>query len=151
MITLLRRDFTVDLPLEGAWQHLSRVEHWPSWARHIERVEVRPGEFGPQSSGIIHLSNGIKSAFAMTEFHPYRNWKWVGRFLWLTICYDHLFEQLNSKQTKLTWVVEGEGFGVSVFGKLFATVYKKNLDIAVPLLIEEMNESGSAAQSYSCH
>lgn len=27
---LLRREFTVELPLEKAWQHLTRVEHWPS-------------------------------------------------------------------------------------------------------------------------
>lgn len=146
MITLLRREFTVDMPLEKAWQHLTRVEQWPSWAKHIKRVEVQPpSDLGPQSTGIIRLSNGVKSAFTMMEFSPYRHWKWVGRFLWLTIHYDHLFEELNPKQTKLTWVVEGGGFGVSVFGRLFANVYNKNLDKAVPLLIAEMNASGSAA------
>jgi len=145
MITLLRREFTVYLPLERAWQHLGRVAQWPSWARHIRRVEVGLGELGPQSSGIIHLSNGVKSRFTMTDFNPYRNWKWVGPFLWLTVHYDHRFEELNSGRTKLTWVVEGEGFGVSVFGRLFAKIYNKNLDSAIPLLIEEMAASRSSA------
>jgi hypothetical protein len=142
MITLLRREFAVDLPLETAWQHLARVEQWPTWAKHIQQVQVQPaGELGPQSAGVIRLSNGVKSAFTMTEFNPYRNWKWAGRFLWLTVHYDHLFEELNPRQTKLTWVVAGEGFGVSVFGRLFAKIYAKNLDRAIPLLIEEMNAS----------
>ena len=142
MITLLRREFTVDLPLEKAWQHLARVEQWPSWAKHIKQVDVQPpGELGPKSTGLIHLSNGVKSAFTMTEFSSYRNWKWVGGFLWLTVHYDHRFEELNPMQTKLTWVVEAKGFGVSVFGRLFAKIYSKNLDRAIPLLVKEMNAS----------
>jgi hypothetical protein len=40
MITLLRREFMVDLPLEKAWQQLARVERWPSWAHHIKHVQV---------------------------------------------------------------------------------------------------------------
>ncbi len=142
MITLLRREFTVDRPVEKAWQHLARVEQWPSWAKHIKQIALQPPrELGSKSTGIIHLSNGIKSAFTMTEFNPYRNWKWIGRFLWLTVDYDHRFEELNSQQTKLTWKVEGAGFGVSVFGRLFAKIYSKNLDRAIPLLVEEINAS----------
>ena len=75
----------------------------------------------------------------MTEFNPYRNWKWVGSFLWLTVHYDHRFEEIHSLQTKLRWVVAAEGAGVSVFGRLFAKIYSSNLDRAIPLLIAEMN------------
>lgn len=140
MITLLRREFTVALPCEQAWSHLACLERWPSWAAHIKRVEVQPpGELGPNSRGLIHLNNGIKSTFTMAEFNPPGNWKWVGRFLWLTVYYDHRFEALNPRQTKLIWVVQGEGFGVSFFGKLFAKIYSKNLDRAIPALVEQMN------------
>ena len=146
MITLLRREFTVDLPLEKAWQHLARVEDWPSWAKHIRRVEVQPtGELGSQSTGLIYLSNGVKSAFTMTEFNSGSNWKWVGGFLWLTVHYDHRFEKVNPQQTKLIWIIEGKGFGVSVFGKLFAKVYDKNLAKAIPALVAEMNASSGRA------
>jgi hypothetical protein len=138
----LRREFTVDLPVEEAWRHLARLEKWPSWAKHIKQIEVQPpGELGPESTGRIHLSNGVKCVFTMTEFNPYRNWKWVGGFLWLTVHYDHRFEEQNSTQTKLTWVVEAKGLGVSVVGRLFAKIYSKHLDRAIPLLIEEMNAS----------
>jgi len=142
MITLLRREFTVDLPLEMAWQHLARVEQWPSWARHIKQVEVLPpGEFGLGSTGRMRLTNGLKPAWTVTEFNPYRNWKWIGGFLWLTVYYDHQFEELDPAQTKLTFVVEARGFGVSVIGRLFAKIYSKNMDRAIALLIEEMNAS----------
>ena len=138
----LRREFTVDLPVEKAWQHLARVEQWPSWAKHMKQVEVQPpGDLGPKSTGRFHLTNGLKPVFKMTEFNPYHNWKWVGGFLWLTVHYDHCFEEVNSARTRLTWVIEAEGFGVSVFGRLFAKIYSKNLDRAIPLLIQEMNAS----------
>jgi Polyketide cyclase / dehydrase and lipid transport len=142
MITLLRREFTVNVSQEEAWRHLARVDQWPSWAKHIKQVEVRPaGGLGPASTGVFRLSNGVKSAFTMAEFYPPRNWKWVGRFLWLTIYYDHLFEEADSQTTRLTWVLDGEGFGVSTLGKLFAKIYNRNLDKAIPALVEEMNRS----------
>ena len=142
MITLLRREFTVGLPAEKAWSHLARVEQWPSWAKHIKRVTVQPaGDLGPRSTGIIHLRNGVRSAFTMIEFNPHGNWKWAGRFLWLVVHYDHRFDELSPTQTRLTWIIEARGLGVSVFGRLFAMIYRKNLDRAVPMLVEEMNAS----------
>lgn len=149
MITLLRREFTVELPLEMAWHHFARVEQWPSWARHIKQVEVQPpGELGPVSAGRLHLNNGVKSGwpgssvvFTVTEFNPYRNWKWVAPLLWLSCHYDHLFEELNPAQTKLTFVIEARGFGKSVIGRLFARIYRKSLDRAIAMLVEEMNAS----------
>ena len=146
MFTLLRREFTVDMPLKNAWQHLARVERWPSWAKHIKQIDVQPpGELGPKSAGVIRLSNGVKSTFTMTEFNPSRNWKWVGGFLWLTVHYDHRFEQINPQQTKLVWIIEAEGVGVSLFGKLFAKIYDKNLTTAIPALVAEMNGSSDQA------
>ena len=139
IVTLLRREFIVALPLEDAWEHLARVEQWPSWAKHIRQVKVEPsGGLAAHSIGVIHLSNGIKSAFKMTQFNPHRNWKWTGGFLWLTILYDHAFEEVGPRQTRLTWTIEGKGIGVSTFGRLFAKVYSGNLDKAIPSLIQEM-------------
>jgi Polyketide cyclase / dehydrase and lipid transport len=139
MLTLIDRTFTVNAPLEKAWQHLARVDQWPTWAPHIKHIEIHPaGELGSKSSGVILLANGIKSRFRMTEFNPGRNWKWVGPFLWLTIHYDHLFEAINNKQTKLRFVVEANGFGVNVFGRVFATIYRRNLERAIPLLVSQM-------------
>ena len=139
MVTLLTREFTVGLPLQRAWEHLARVEQWPSWAPHIKRLEVNPpGDLGPHSAGLIHLANGLKPAFRVTEFDPPRSWKWVGPFLWVTVQYDHQFEALDAGHTKLTFIVQAEGFGAGILGPLFARLYRGSLDRAIPLLICEM-------------
>jgi hypothetical protein len=36
-------------------------------------------------------------------------------------------------------MVEGEGFGVSVIGRVFARIYRKYMDRAIALLVAEMN------------
>jgi hypothetical protein len=68
----------------------------------------------------------------------HRNWTWVGHFLWLTIACDHRFEARSPTQTRLTWIVEAQGLGVSVFRRLLAQCYGQHLDRAMPLLVEEM-------------
>jgi hypothetical protein len=68
MIELIRREFTVDAPLAAAWHHLSQVEQWPTWAKHINYVELMPkGELTLQSKGTLHLQNGIRSQFRIND------------------------------------------------------------------------------------
>ena len=51
-MTVINQVFVVDAPLEVAWRHLSRVERWPSWARHIRKIELEPaGELNSGSVG----------------------------------------------------------------------------------------------------
>ena len=145
MTTLIRREFVVDALVEAAWGHLARVADWPSWAGHIKRIDLDPpGEITADSTGVIHLKFGPASAFRMTEFNPRRNWKWVGRFLWLTVHYDHIFEP-QGERTKLTWIVACEGFGTAILGRLFAIIYNRNLDKAIPNLIAEMEQSAAGS------
>src|SRR5437879_3096619 len=151
MVALIKYEFTVAVPLQRAWEHLTRVEQWPSWAPHIKKIELQPpGELGPQSSGFIHLTNGIKPVFRMTEFNPPRNWKWVGGFLWLTVIYDHQFEPLDVEHTKLIFIVEANGFGASILGRLFAWIYRRNLERAIPLLIAEIEGQASGIREVTC-
>jgi hypothetical protein len=140
MLYLIQREFIVDVPLSIAWKHLAQVEQWPTWAKHIKHVELDPkGELSLRTVGSFRLANGIKSDFKMTEINQSRNWKWVGPFLWLTVYYDHQFEQIDDRHTKLIWTLAGKGVGVTVFGRLFAAIYNRNLDRAIPNLITEIN------------
>ncbi len=142
MIRLLRRQFEVPVPLTEAWRFLARVEDWPRWAKHIRRVEMNPpGEIGPESSGTIHLRNGVRSTFRMQEFRPGTSWKWAGAFLWLTVHYDHQFEVVDADHTRLTWLVDADGFGARAIGRLFAALYAINLDKAIPILISAIGRS----------
>ncbi len=139
LVRVLERRFQVSVPLERAWAHLEKVEQWPNWARHILRLELRPsGPLGPDSEGVIELTNGIRSTFRMEELNAGANWKWAGPFLWITVHYDHQFRQMASGQTEIGFVLDGEGFGAGVFGRLFAAVYARNLDRAIPYLVREL-------------
>ena len=143
MLTLLTREFVVEAPLHAAWNFLSEVERWPLWARHIRSIRLAPpGALTAASSGKIRLTNGVSSTFRVVEFLPGKSWMWVGKFLWLTVEYDHRFEALDSGRTRLTWTVSGEGAGLGSIGRLFAAIYARNLDRAIPRLIAELNASG---------
>ena len=142
LVRLLERRFTVKVPVELAWAHLERVERWPSWARHIRRVDLRPpGPLGLESEGTIKLTNGIRSTFRMAELNQGSNWIWVGPFLWLTVHYDHQFKPNGPLETEICFVLDGEGFGCAVFGRLFAAIYARNLDRAIPALIKELEST----------
>lgn len=139
MIRLLERRFTVRAPLETAWAYLERVEQWPTWARHIRSIDLRPqGPLTPGSEGSIRLRNGIRSTFRMTELNPGHNWMWVGGFLWMTVHYDHRFHRKGAEETEIVFVLDGEGVGARVLGRLFARIYARSLDRAIPNLIEEL-------------
>jgi len=142
MIELLRREFTVRVPLDHAWKELARIEDWPLWAAHIRAVIVTPpGPLGPASTGKILLTNRMRSTFRMCDFNPPRNWAWEGPFLGLTVRYDHRFDAVGTTATRLTWVVEGHGRFVRLLGPMFARVYTRNVDRAVPRLICRMESS----------
>ncbi len=139
LVRLLERRFTVKVPVEKAWAHLERVEHWPSWARHIRRIDLRPqGPLGVDSEGTIRLINGIRSTFRVEELNAGSNWRWVGPFLWITVHYDHQFKRTGPEESEIGFVLDGEGFGAGVFGRLFAAIYARNLDRAIPNLIKEL-------------
>src|SRR5262245_21583574 len=140
MTRLLERRFEVGAPVEKVWAHLDKVERWPSWARHIRRIDLRPpGPLTQDSEGAIHLSNGIRSTFKIKELNAGRNWKWVGPFLWLTVHYDHRFAKIGPQRTEVRFIVDAEGLGIAVFGRLFAAIYARNLDRAIPNLIQELD------------
>ena len=81
------------------------------------------------------LRNGMTSTFRMTEWNPGRNWKWAGPFLWLRVHYDHRFDPIGPRATRLTWTLDAEGPGASALGRVFAAVYARNLDRAIPRFV----------------
>ena len=145
MKRLLERRFRACVRLEDAWSHLAQVERWPTWARHIRRVELRPpGAIAPRSEGAIHLAGGLRSTFRVEAFEPGSSWKWAGPFLWLTVHYDHRFARVGPRETELTFTIDGAGAGVGLLGPLFAALYARNLDRAIPRLIAELEALGEA-------
>lgn len=142
MLDLIERSFTVSVPIEAAWEHLAMIEHWHTWATHIKYIEKDSDKpLNANSKGTIHLKNGITSTFEMTVFNPHQNWKWIGAFLWMRVHYDHRFRAIADDKCEMTFHVAAEGFAVSVLGRLFARIYNRNLDVAIPNLIDELQAS----------
>ncbi len=140
MITFFHREFDVKITIELAWQHLAKVEQWPTWARHLKRINLEPPGMLRLNS-ILHfeLKNGVKMSYKVIEFDPRLYWKRSGRFLWFTIYYDHKFESLANDRTKLVWTYSFDGFMESSIGRILAAFHKRDLDKALPHLIAEMN------------
>ena len=133
---LLSREFVVSAPFDRVWTELAAVERWPTWARHIRSVRLDPrGALRSDTVGTLLLAGGVTSTFRMVELHPGRSWRWEGGFLWLWISYDHVFTAVDEGRTRVRFDVAAEGFAVGTLGRLFAAIYGRNLDRAIPRLV----------------
>jgi hypothetical protein len=133
------KSFVVRAPLEVAWNHIAQIEGWPSWAKHIRSVvKSPPGPLSGDTHGTLRLTNGVRTTFRMIEFEPLRHWKWAGSFLGSEILYDHIFSEDKPNQTTIRFAVDAGG-GPAVFIRgIFGWIYRRNLERAVPLLIQEI-------------
>jgi uncharacterized membrane protein len=135
MKRLLERTFAVEAAAEGAWAELLAAERWPRWAHHLRSVQVTPpGPVGPGSSATLRLTNHTKATVSVTEFQDGRRFRWEGAFLWLDLGYDHLVTTDETGQVTVTFTLDAAGPGVHTLGPLFARVYARNLDRAIPRL-----------------
>jgi hypothetical protein len=135
MKRLLERTFPVEATSERTWTELVAAEQWPRWARHLRSVQVTPpGPVGPGSGATLKLTNRTRATVRVTEFQDGRRFRWEGSFLWLGLGYDHLVTTDETGRVHVTFTVEGAGAGVNTIGRLFARIYARNLDRAIPRL-----------------
>jgi hypothetical protein len=80
------------------------------------------------------LTNRTRATVRVTEFQDGRRFRWEGSFLWLGLGYDHLVTTDETGRVHITFTVEGAGVGVDTIGRLFARVYARSLDRAIPRL-----------------
>ncbi len=136
---IVEKSFIVRAPLEVAWNHLARVEEWPSWAKHIRSAEQSPpGALSLHSRATLRLTNGVRTTFQMIEFDPPRHWKWTGSFLGSRVLYDHIFSQNEPRRTTIRFTVDVAGGLGSLLSGIFGRIYRRNLERAVPLLVREI-------------
>ena len=141
---LVRREFTVDVALQRAWDRVADVESWPSWAKHIKRVTLDPpGPLTERSAGAFRLAGGMRSTFRMETYEPPQRWQWVGRFLTADVHYDHRFEAIDEGRTRLVWTVVADGPGEASLGRVFGAIYARNLDQAIPNLQRELRATSA--------
>jgi hypothetical protein len=133
MVIAVRRTFAVSVPRALAWQKLAEVRTWPEWAPHIAAAALSPGPLGATSTGWLKLRGLGRSSFRMTGWDPPNEWTWQGRVARTRVVYEHRF--VDSPQgAQLEWVVSLEGPLARLIKPLFARVYGRNLDRAIPRL-----------------
>jgi len=146
MSVLVERSFVVPVAVEAAWQLLADVEDWPAWAPHIRSVELEPpGGLGPTSRGRFRLRGAPASSFSMLTYDPPRHWSWAGSVAGMRVTYDHRFGSEGPSATRITFVVEGHGPISRLVGRPFAWIYGRNLDRAIPRLIDRYRRVASGS------
>ena len=68
----------------------------------------------------------------VTEFQEERRFRWEGAFLWLGLGYDHLVTTDDTGRVSITFTVDAAGLGVNLIGPLFAGIYARSLNRAIP-------------------
>lgn len=135
MKRLLERTFPVETTDKRAWAELVAAERWPRWARHLRSVQVTPpGLVASGSSATLKLTNHTTATVRVTEFQDGRRFRWEGSFLWMGLGYDHLVTTDETGRVTITFTVDAAGPGVNMLGPLFAGIYARNLDRAIPRL-----------------
>jgi hypothetical protein len=134
---VVERTFEVGVPADEAWNRLAEVARWPEWAPHILSVTVDPrGPLGPTSSGELRLRRLGRNTFRMSAWEPPGRWEWVGGLPGARVEYDHLFATAGPASTTLTWIVRLDGPMASLIRPVFARIYGRNVDRAIPRLQE---------------
>jgi carbon monoxide dehydrogenase subunit G len=134
-VVAVRRVFEVDVPRDEAWRRLADIGRWPEWAPHITAVTVSPpGPLGPGSTGALHIRRLGRTTFRMSTWVPPDRWEWSGGFPGLRIRYDHRFEESGAGTTQLEWLVALGGALAPLVRPMFARIYGRNVDRAIPRL-----------------
>ena len=135
MVEALRRRFRVEVPLSEAWARLGQIERWPEWAPHITAATLSPsGDLGPSSTGALSIRGFGRSKFRMTAWEPKRRWAWVGEMPGARVIYEHHFAPDGDAATIFEWVVFLEGPLSFLVRPVFAAIYGRNVDRAIPRL-----------------
>jgi hypothetical protein len=107
-VTAFRREIVVNVSREVAWEHFSRPKTWNSWMGGGAPSEVTPTDvIGPDT--VARFGDAL--TFRMTQFEPYDHWMWSSQMGWLTADYDHRFERLSDRQTRMVFHQTVTGFG----------------------------------------
>lgn len=131
----VQRSFDVAVPPAQAWDRLAEVERWPEWAPHIKAVTLSPpSRLGPSSSGAFRIRHLGRNAFTMSAWDPPDRWEWTGGLPGVRVVYDHRFAPASGGGTVMTWVVALEGPLARIVSPIFAKVYGRNVDRAIPRL-----------------
>jgi hypothetical protein len=142
--TAFRREITVNVPREVAWEHFNRPREWVSWlGAQGAPTSVSTDVVGPETTATF----AGNFTFRMTDYAPPDHWMWSAKLGWLTVDYDHIFQPLGERRTRMVFHQTVTGFGSDVLALLLGGVTAATgHQAALNRLADELNQLPAAAQ-----
>jgi hypothetical protein len=138
-VEAFRREIVVDVPRQVAWNHFAKVREWPSWLKSMSSVDLSPDDtLGPDTVATLHMGS-TATTFRMAEWDPPNHWMWTSRVLWFTLLYDHIFDEIDPRRTRIVFHMRVTGFGKSLFARLVDLGSREEHAQSFPLLAKELN------------
>lgn len=134
------RSVEVEAPLEQAWHQLADGAVAP----------VSDGELGPTSRGALHIERLGRNSFRMSAWQPPTRWEWVGGLPEGRIYYDHRFRVSGPGINTIAVVGRLARTHVTLTRGVFARVYGRKLDLAIPRLLEWLRATASRTATGAC-
>lgn len=143
--TVFRREIVVNVPPQVAWDHFGRPKQWISWLGEAGAPsEVAPGDvIGPETTATFAGA----FQFRMSDFQPYDHWMWRAHLGPMTIDYNHIFEPIGERQTRMVFHQTVTGFGNDVFATLVGALTNlgNSHQAALNRLADEINRLPEAS------
>src|SRR5262245_4423377 len=113
---VFRRQIVVNVPPRVAWDYFNRPKQWASWLGEAGApTAVGPSDVVGPDTWATFAGN---FQFRMTVFEPYTHWMWTAHLGPMTVDYDHSFQPINDRQTRMVFHQTVTGFGNDVFAVL---------------------------------
>jgi uncharacterized membrane protein len=140
MLNVRRSAFIVNAPRAAAWEHVTQLAAWPTWASQVRAVDVEPdGELAPGTRCHVRYRSGLRATYEIVEVVPGQSFTWTGKLLWLRSHCRHLFEDAPDHATRLTFETELRGVGARLIGPIVAAICGANVQRSIPRLVMEIN------------
>lgn len=142
MKQVVREQIEVDRPPTVIWDHLAKLEQWPSWAGHIKKMDpTPPGELTSETEVVLHMKMGARTRMRVTEYDPPRRWMWEGKGFGTTIRFEHALEPVGEGRTRV-WFLAWMGGPLSgPGGWTFGRMMRRYLSAALPALKAEIESA----------
>ena len=142
--TVFEREIVVNVPPKVAWEYFGRPKQWISWLGEAGApTSVGPADvIGPETTATF----AGNFTFRMTEFDPYNHWMWTAHLGPMTIDYDHRFEPISERQTRMVFRQTATGFGNDLFATLMSVVTSFGHQAALNRLADEINRLPEASR-----
>lgn len=142
MREVLSEQVTVHRSPLAAWDHLARLEAWPTWAGYIRWMDPdRPGAVTASTEVVLLMHAGPMARMVVTGHDPPRSWAWEGDSPGVTTMFEHRFDEIDEDRTRISFLAWMDGLLAPVYAPVVGAVMHRNLARTLPRLKAEIEDT----------